>query len=107
MATVTPKNLFQFMPEASPTLGYTVPNGKSATIRGIMVANSTAAPITVWLWAVPPAGGANTPSVFLPGLDVPANGVLSGNGVLVLEAGWAIHAQGDGLTITGSGAETG
>jgi len=106
MATVTPRSLFQFQPGAAPTLGYTAPSGKTATVRGITIANPTASTVTAYLWYVPPGGSVEDGTIEVPGVEVAAKGMMNGNGVDVLEPGWSVYAQGDGLTITGSGAES-
>jgi hypothetical protein len=105
---VVPKRLGQGRAgNGFPALIYTVPSGKSATIRSITVANTTAFAEALSLWLIPVGGTPEDDTAIVSGLLIGANGLLQDDGVHVLEAGGMVVAQGsdDAFTVTVDGAE--
>lgn len=95
--TVTPTPLGKARLAGTPTVVYTVPAGAlSATIRSITAANVAGTTQALTIWLVNPgqsAGDAGT--TLVPGLDVPATGVLQDDGVHVLKTGGKVVGQAE------------
>lgn len=104
--SVTPKRLGQVALGITPTLVAVVPASTTATIRSITIANTAVSSRRATVWAVPFGGSIADGTLLIPGVVIPANGVLQDDAVHVLEQGGEIVGQGDlaGLTATVDGA---
>lgn len=87
---------------------YTVPASTTMMIKELAICNTTAAAITVNVFAVPSGGTAGTGNALIYGYSVGANlpAFFGGlNTVLAAGATIQVSASAAGLTITASGVE--
>ena len=108
--TVVAKQLAQKALTTLPVVLYTapaVPVPMKALLKDLNIANSSDTPVSVFLHIVPNGGAPSADTVLLPGVSVPAKGLIGWYGTQVLEAGHELMAWGSdvGLTLTASGAE--
>src|SRR5882757_3589571 len=78
IATITTLNrvrLYGGQPGTSEGTLYTVPGSTNARVTEVVITNTTAAPATVSLSAVPSGGGASAANRLIAGVSVAANGV--------------------------------
>lgn len=89
------------------TLIYTVPTGCQTEVEDIVVANTTAAPITCALHFVPTGGSATTSNMMFPTVSIPGNTLVHWHGRQVLNSGDFVQGIGgaSGLTVNVSGNE--
>jgi hypothetical protein len=86
---------------------YTVPAITRTFIKTIDMANTTAAPIGVYISLVPAAGTASANNSLFYNVSIPAYSVLQWNGTQLMNIGGSLQAKASatGLTLTCSGAE--
>ena len=89
---------------------YTVPGGKSAIVKNIVLANVTGIEATVHLSVVPSGGSASTSNRILSNYAIPANGIATLDCSIVMPTGAFLHATNttsNAITCTISGVEVG
>lgn len=104
----TPKRLAQFVATASEATYYTVPATKSAIVKNVIVANTSASDRTLSLSIVPSGGSAGNSNRIIPGTNIPAGAVVPFDMTQVMNAGdfiSAIASAASSLTLTISGME--
>jgi hypothetical protein len=86
------------------SVGTAVPASTRWLVKNIDIANTTAASITVIVYA---GDGTATSNILIPDVTIPANGIFQWSGVQVLNASDAMVAiaSATGCTITASGGE--
>ncbi len=91
----------------SGTLIYTVPTGMKCDVKDIVIANTSAAPITCGLYLVPVTGTAGTTNAMFPAVSVPGNTTIHWCGTQTLNAGDFIQGIGSaaGITVNVTGEE--
>lgn len=106
---ITPVKLGRGAISTTPTVDtvYTVPSLARAIVKDIELSNTTAASLTVTVYLVESGGSPGAANTLIPGMTVPANGMIQWTGSQVLNAGDSIRAtaSGAGITINASGAE--
>ena len=107
MATINWKVLGQAVMTGTPASIYTAPTSTQAAVHAAQVWNPTAAPVTVDVYIVPPAGsavdGTHVDRVIVPATSSwPIYGLINQK----LTAGYQLFAAGNGATITVTGAES-
>ena len=106
---ITPAKLGRGAISTSPTVDtlYTTPALSRSIVKDMDIANTTAASLTVTVYLVESGGSPGASNTLIPGMTVPANGMIQWTGSQVLNAGDSIRAtaSGAGLTINASGAE--
>ena|SRR2546421_11862814 len=106
--TTTPTPLGQAAIGIAVSTLYTVPASTRTFLKDMDIANSTAAGIQVTVYLVPSGGSPQAPgNVLVPGMTVPAYGMLQWTGSQILATGSTIQimASAPGCTITASGGE--
>lgn len=84
---------------------YTVPAGKTATLKHVQLCNTTNAAVAVRVHIVPVAGSPSAANAVIYDAEVPANGFMSWDLFQVLGAGESLQARGEGVTLSVSGVE--
>lgn len=102
------KRLYQGVPDTTAETAYTVPEGKTAIVKEIVVCNTTSSDASVTLSVVPEGDAAGAGNRLLATKEIPANDLV----VLALST---VMAEGDfisvqqgtssALTVTISGVE--
>jgi len=108
----TPRALGQAVVGSTPTPVYVASlDLQSVTIRNIQVCNNADTSASSYVWKLPDAAVDTVDDAYLlvPGLVLPAHGLLQDDGVHTLGPGgaiWAAAGPGTVLTVEVSGAET-
>lgn len=105
---VVPKRLAQFVATTAEVTYYTVAANKLATIKQILIANTSAAAVTLSLSVVPSGNAAGNANRIVPGTSVPVNSMVALDVMVVLGVGdfiSAIASANTALTVTISGLE--
>jgi hypothetical protein len=86
---------------------YTVPTCYKTEVRDILIANTSAASISLSFHFVASGGSASTSNAIFSSVSIPANTTLHWSGIQILSAGQFIKAIGSasGITMTISGDE--
>ena len=108
MVAYTPVRMAQVQMAAAAAVAYTVPLGKSAIVKQLIVANTGLTTVSAFVSLVPSGGAGSTVNRIVHDVDVPPKSVLTFQLSQVLPAGGtlAAHASAAGaLTLTASGLE--
>lgn len=95
-------------PGALGSVLYTVPGGKSAIVKNIVLTNTTGTEATIHVSVVPSGGGAAADNRILSNYAVPANGIATLDCSIVMPAGAFLHATNttsNAIACTISGVE--
>jgi ATP-dependent protease ClpP protease subunit len=104
----TPTRLYIGQPRTSNTTLYTVPSGKKAIIKQILLSNTSASDVTVTIYLVPSGGTAGANNMIVPGITVNAKTVVTIDMAQVMNAGdflVGVQNTSGAVTVTISGVE--
>ncbi len=90
MPTLIEKKLGQGLIGTNITALYTVPTATSAIIREVLIANASAGEVSIELWA---GVGSEITQRVIPNILLPACGVLTWDGTVVLNAADKVQAK--------------
>jgi hypothetical protein len=108
MVAYTPVRMAQVSMAAAAAVAYTVPAGKSAIVKQLIVANVSSATVSAFVSLVPAGGVGAAANRIVHDVDVPAKSVLTFELSQVLPAGGTVAAHAgvaSALTLTVSGLE--
>lgn len=86
---------------------YTVPPTTRTYLKNIDVSNASSAAIVLWIYLVPSGGAPGVGNILVPGVQLPANGMLQWSGSQLLLPGQSLQASAGalGLSLIASGGE--
>jgi ATP-dependent protease ClpP protease subunit len=104
----TPARLYIGQPGTSNTTLYTVPSGKKAIIKQILLANTSASSVTITIYLVPSGGTAGAGNMIVSDITVNAKTVVTIDMAQVMNAGdflVGVQSTSGAITVTISGVE--